>query len=308
MFRFRSRRAVAPFVALLLAVTTLATIGIAPPRVVGAVTIECTSPATPATSATVSTAAAGADASPAAFPTGGGELIVFAAASLTDAFGQIKSDLEAANPNLTITYNFAGSQVLVTQMEQGAPADVFASANLAQMDNARDKGVIEGEASVFAQNRLVIIVPKDNPAGIQSPADLAKEGVKLDMAQEDVPAGQYARQTICKMGQDEATYGEGFVEKVAANIVSEEDNVRAIVTKVGTGEADAGVVYATDVTGDSTAQIQTIEIPAPVNVVATYPIAAVKGGKADLAEAFIDYVLGPAGQATLRQFGFESRP
>jgi molybdate transport system substrate-binding protein len=110
------------------------------------------------------------------------------------------------------------------------------------------------------------------------------------------------------MGEDTATYGEGFVDKVAANVVSEEDNVRAVVTKVATGEADAGVVYTTDVTADVAGDLQTIEIPAAVNVVAKYPIAAVKGGNAALAAAFIDYVLGPDGQATLQQFGFEPKP
>ncbi|MEA2581992.1 MAG: molybdate transport system substrate-binding protein [Thermomicrobiales bacterium] len=306
MVRSATRCWVAPLQALLLALTTL-TIGFTPLQTSGAVTIKCAPPATPAASASA-TATAMPETSPAAFPADGGELIVFAAASLTDVFGQIKNELEVANPGLTITYNFAGSQVLVTQMEQGAPADVFASANLAQMNNARDKGLIEGEAPIFALNRLVIIVPKDNPAGIQTSADLAKDGVKLDLAQEDVPVGQYARQAICQMGQKATTYGEGFVDRVAANVVSEEDNVRAIVTKVSTGEADAGVVYATDVTGELADQVQTIEIPPPVNVVATYPIAAVKDGDVELAQAFIDYVLAPAGQAALEQFGFEPRP
>jgi molybdate transport system substrate-binding protein len=303
-----SRRTFAPLLAFLMAFAMLTTIGIARPQLAGAVTIECPAPATPAATAAATAAPTAAEASPVAFPAGGGELTVFAAASLTDAFSKVKTDLEAANPGLTITYNFAGSQALVTQMEQGAHADVFASANLTQMTAARDKGLVEGDSPVFVQNRLVIIVPKDNPAGIQSPADLAKDGVKLDLEQEDVPAGQYARQSFCKMAKDTATYGEGFVEKVAANIVSEEDNVKAVVTKVSTGEADAGIVYVTDVTPDVADSLQQIEIPADVNVIAKYPIAAVKGGNADLAQAFIDYILGPDGQATLQSFGFAPKP
>jgi molybdate transport system substrate-binding protein len=294
--------------AFFLAFAALTTSGIARPQAVGAVTIECPPPASPAAAAAAATTAPAAEASPVAFPSGGGELTVFAAASLTDSFNKIKTDLEAANPGLTITYNFAGSQALVTQMEQGAKADVFASANLTQMNAARDKDLVEGDAPVFVQNSLVIIVPKDNPAGIQTPADLAKPGVKLDLAQESVPVGQYARLSFCAMGQDTATYGEGFVDKVAANVVSEEDNVKAVVTKVSTGEADAGVVYVTDVTPDVADSLQQIEIPAEVNPIAQYPIAAVKGGKTDLAQALIDYVLGPEGQATLQSYGFQPKP
>jgi molybdate transport system substrate-binding protein len=294
--------------AFFLAFAALTTSGIARPQAVGAVTIECPPPASPAAAAAAATTAPAAEASPVAFPSGGGELTVFAAASLTDSFNKIKTDLEAANPGLTITYNFAGSQALVTQMEQGAKADVFASANLTQMNAARDKDLVEGDAPVFVQNSLVIIVPKDNPAGIQTPADLAKPGVKLDLAQESVPVGQYARLSFCAMGQDTATYGKGFVDKVAANVVSEEDNVKAVVTKVSTGEADAGVVYVTDVTPDVADSLQQIEIPAEVNPIAQYPIAAVKGGKTDLAQALIDYVLGPEGQATLQSYGFQPKP
>jgi molybdate transport system substrate-binding protein len=302
-----TRRAFTPFLALLLALTALATFGVAQPLSVSAITIECAPPASPAAAAAATTAPAVA-ASPVAFPENAGELTVFAAASLTDAFGQIKTDLEAANPGLTITYNFAGSQALVTQMEEGAEADVFASANTTQMKNANDKGLIAGSSSVFVQNSLTLIVPADNPAGITSLADLAKDGVKIDLAAEDVPAGQYARQSSCLAGKDTATYGEGFVEAVGNNVVSEEDNVRAVVTKVSTGEADAGIVYVTDVNGELAEGTTAIEIPTEVNVVAKYPLATVTGGDATLAQAFIDYVLSPEGQATLESFGFQPKP
>jgi molybdate transport system substrate-binding protein len=172
------------------------------------------------------------------------------------------------------------------------------------MKTADEKGVVDGPSSIFAKNRLTIVVPKDNPANISTPADLAKDGVKLVLAGPDVPVGQYARQSVCNMGQDTATYGDGFVDNVAANVVSEEDNVKAVLTKVQLGEADAGIVYVTDVTSDVANDVTEIAIPDEVNVIATYPIAAVKGGNADLANAFISYVLGPDGQATLQSYGF----
>ncbi len=269
-------------------------------------TIDCAAPATPAASPATPPVASpsGPGTSPAAFPDGGGDLTVFAAASLTDAFGEIKNDLEAAHPGLTVTYNFAGSQALVTQLREGAKADVFASANATQMKAARTNGAIEGEPVSFVRNRLTIVVPKGNPADVQSAADLGKDGLKLVLAQADVPAGKYAREAVCTMGQDTATYGQGFADRVAGNVVSEEEDVRAVLTKVELGEADAGVVYVSDAksAGD---KAETVEIPNDVNVVATYPIAAVRGGQTELADAFIAYVLGPDGQATLGRYGFE---
>jgi molybdate transport system substrate-binding protein len=278
--------------------------GTASPVSAQATTWTCSSATPPASGATATPATAVA-ATPVAFPEGGGNLTVFAAASLTDAFNTMGKDLEAAHPGLKITFNFAGSQQLVTQLTEGASADVFASANNAQMQAAVDGGVIVGAPQTFVENRLAIIVPKDNPAGVQSPADLAKKGLKLDLAAPAVPVGKYARVSICQMGADTATYGQGFVQKVAANIVSEENNVKAVVTKIQLGEADAGIVYTTDVTKEVAGQVKLIEIPQPVNVVATYPVAAVKGGNTQLAQAFISYLLGPDGQATLKQFGFQ---
>lgn len=306
MGRTISRRSLAPFLALLLALTSLTTLGIARPITVGAVTLECPPPATPAAASTAASPAA--ETAPAEFPAEGGDLTVFAAASLTASFNQMKTDLEAAHPGLTITYNFAGSQALVTQLSEGAEADVFASASNAQMKAATEKGVIEGKATVFTQNRLAIVVPKDNPAGVTGLADLAKDGLKLVLALPEVPVGQYAIQSICTAAGDTATYGDGFVDKVGASVVSQEDNVKAVLAKVQLGEADAGIVYTTDITADVAPDVTQIEIPAAVNVVAKYPIAAVKGGDAALAQAFIDYVLGPEGQATLQSFGFEPKP
>jgi molybdate transport system substrate-binding protein len=271
-----------------------------------AVTIECTPPASHAAAAPATPMAeVPADAT---FPEGGGELTVFAAASLTDSFNEIKTDLEAADQGLTITYNFAGSQALVTQLTEGSPADVFASASNGQMTNAVKAGVISGQPSVFTQNRLAIVVPKDNPAGVETPADLSKVGLKLVLAQAEVPVGMYARQSICLADLDTATYGEGFAEAVGNNVVSEEDNVKAVLAKVQLGEADAGYVYTTDVTPDVAGDVLVIEVPEAINVIAKYPIAPVTGGNADLANAFIAYVLGPDGQATLQDWGFEPKP
>ncbi len=240
----------------------------------------------------------------ASFPADGGSLTVFAAASLADAFNQMKDDLEAANEGLTITYNFAGSQALVTQLNEGAAADLFASANRTQMDIAVENGSIAGDPVTFVRNRLAVVVPGDNPAELQTPADLAKDGLRLVLAQAEVPVGRYSREAVCQMGQDPTTYGEGFAERVAANVVSEEEDVRDVLTKVLLGEADAGIVYVSDA-ASAEGEVELIEIPDAVNVVATYPIAAVEGGDEALAEAFIAYILSPEGQATLEEYGFE---
>lgn len=237
------------------------------------------------------------------FPADSGETTIFAAASLTDVFTAIEIDIEAANPGVDLAFSFAGSQTLVTQLAEGAPADVFASANTAQMESAVDAGVISGEPSIFASNRLVIVVPADNPAGIKSIADLNNDGVKLVIASEAVPVGGYARASICA-ADAAGIEGAGFSDEVAANVVSNEANVRDVLAKVALGEADAGIVYQTDIIGDVSADVMGIEIPTELNVVASYPIAAVEGGKTAAAAAFISYVLSPLGQAALAEYGF----
>jgi molybdate transport system substrate-binding protein len=240
----------------------------------------------------------------AAFPDGGGDLTVFAAASLTDAFGEIKTDLEAEHPDLTITYNFAGSQALVTQLGEGAQADVLATANNTQMKAAQEKDLISVDPVTFARNALVIVTPPDNPAGIDSPDDLGTSGVRLVLAQADVPVGRYAREAVCGMGQDTATFGEDFANRVAGNVVSEEEDVRDVLAKVELGEADAGIVYVSDafISGD---KVQQVAIPAGSNILASYPIATVAGGDEALGDAFIAYVLSDEGQATLVDYGFD---
>ncbi|MHB0876630.1 MAG: molybdate ABC transporter substrate-binding protein [Anaerolineae bacterium] len=243
-------------------------------------------------------------ASQTAVPAAESELTVFAAASLTDTFTSLGAAFEGANPGCRVIFNFAGSSVLRTQLSQGAQADLFASADEANMQRAQEDGIIAGEPRVFARNSLVIITPAQSEVGIARPQDLANPDIRLVIGQEDLPAGNYARQILAKMDQD-PSYGAGFSDKVLANVVSEENSVKSIVAKVQLGEADAGIVYATDVTPAVRAQVKVVAIPEALNVIASYPIALVKGSaNAARAQAFIDSLLSAAGQAELEKHGF----
>ena len=253
-----------------------------------------------ASRASTAVAASPIPVEPIPFPENPGTLTVFAAASLTDAFGEIEQTLETANPGLDIVDNFAGSQALVTQLNEGAPADVAALASNSAMADAIEAGVVNAAPNTFVQNQLTIVVPSDNPAEITTASDLARPGIKLVLAQEEVPVGQYSRLSLCAMQANPAVYGDDFVTKVAANIVSLEGNVRSVLSKVALGEADAGIVYTSDVTAD----VLSIEIPPDVNQLATYPIAPVATGNQELAEAYIAFVLSPEGQAILASYGF----
>jgi molybdate transport system substrate-binding protein len=233
------------------------------------------------------------------------ELNVFAAASLTEAFGAIGAAFESAHPGLKVVFNFAGSQQLLQQINQGAPADVFASANNKLMVEAILSGhVLDGTERVFARNRLVVIVPEDNPAGITSLADLARPDVKIDLADKSAPAGQYALEVLERAGADPAL-GLDFKARVLSNVVSYEQNVRTVLSKVVLGEADAGIVYSSDVVGEASLKVQQIAIPAALNTIAAYPIAPL-GSAAHPAEAgqFIEFVLGRQGQSILASYGF----
>jgi molybdate transport system substrate-binding protein len=223
------------------------------------------------------------------------EITVFAASSLTAAFTQIGSDFEAANPRLTVTFNFGPSDGLAGQIESEGVADVFASASPTWMDDlASATGVTQ--RTDFARNKLVIITPPDDPAGIGSIDDLADPGLQLVLAAVGVPVGDYARQVL---------RNAGIAKAAAANVVSNEQDDASVVAKIASGEADTGIVYASDVTESVAPTVHSIEIPGDVNVIATYPIAVVDGAKSsDLARAFVRYVSGPDGQATLRAFGF----
>ena len=230
-------------------------------------------------------------------------LTVFAAASLTQAFGEIGKAFEAANPGVTVTFDFAGSQTLQTQIQQGAPADIFASASGTNMDTLVSGGFVDKAApQIFLTNKLVVILPENNPANIQSLFDLSKPGLKVVLGDATVPAGKYARQILDNMSKD-PTYGTDFSTKVLANVVSNETDVKQVVAKVQLGEADAGIVYVSDAIAAPT--LKTIEIPTALNVVAKYPIAPlVKSANPDLAAQFITYVLSADGQATLKKWGF----
>jgi molybdate transport system substrate-binding protein len=211
---------------------------------------------------------------------------------------------QQANPNAKLTFNFGASSALATQLGQGARADVFASADQTQMDNARKADAISGPDNVFARNRLVLITPRDNPKQIMSVKDLANDSVKFVTAQPAVPIGQYTDQMLDKAQADPATYGADFKSRVQANTVSREDNVRQVVSKVQLGEADAAIVYSTDATPQVRDQLQIIQVPDPLQTLATYPIADAKGNNAAGGEAFTAYVLSPQGQATLAKWGF----
>jgi molybdate transport system substrate-binding protein len=233
-----------------------------------------------------------------------GGLTIFTAASLTDAFKEMAAEIERANPGTKLTFNFAGSPTLRTQLAQGARADVFASADEPNMFGAEKDGTISGEPQIFARNLLVLIVPAHNPAGITTLQSLSKPKVKLVLTAKDVPVGNYARQALEKMSQDPA-FGTDFSKRVLANLVSEETNVKQVAAKVQLGEADAGIVYSTDATPALRSAVQIIQIPPEFNVIAKYPIAAVKGARNESgARAFIAYVLSPAGQAILARHGF----
>jgi molybdate transport system substrate-binding protein len=228
-------------------------------------------------------------------------LTVYAAVSLTEAFTEIGKAFEAEHPGVMVVFNFGGSQNLRTQIEQGALADVFASANTKEMDTLVSQNFVEaGTPQVFLTNKLVLILPKDNPAGIVSLEDLSNPGLKLILAAEEVPAGRYARQILKNFN---AKYGADYKDKVLANVVSNEDNIRQAVTKVQLGEADASIVYVSDAV--ATPELQKIDIPADVNVIAEYPIAPlISSENSELAEQFIAYVLSPNGKATLKKWGF----
>lgn len=233
-----------------------------------------------------------------------GELAVFAAASLTEAFSEIGRKLEVVHPGLTVRFNFAGSQLLRTQLEHGAQADLFAPADMTQMELAKTGGLVQEPTPVFARNRLVVIVPATNPAQVSTFRDLAQPGLKLDLANAKAPVGNYSRQTITCAAAD---YGPDFTQRVLSNIVSEEDNVKQVVTKIQLGEADAGIVYISDVTMKVQGQVLTVPIPEACNQPVTYPIALTKAASnRAAAEAFIAFVLSAEGQAILQHHGFIS--
>lgn len=227
---------------------------------------------------------------------------VFAAASLTEAFTLLGRTFERQHRGTTVKFNFAGSQVLATQMEQGAKADVFASADQRWMTYASGKNLLESAPVTFARNRLVVITPKTNPGGIDRLQDLARPGLKLVLAGRQVPAGAYAREALKRLAGAPG-FPARYDQLVLANLVSEEENVRAVAAKVELREADAGIVYQTDVSDALRPQLRLLEIPGAYSPIADYPIATVSGGNG-LGAEFVKLVLGNEGQAVLQARGF----
>lgn len=231
-----------------------------------------------------------------------GEVVVMAAASLTAVFTDTARAMQDAHPRLHIVYNFAGSQALRTQLEQGAAADVFASANTVQMQRALNGGLIDGSPQIFVRNTLLIIVPRDNQHQVTSFEDLVKPGVKLALAGPQVPVGRYSHEALQAA---QADYGTDFAERVLRNLVSEETSVKQVLVKVQLGEADAGIVYASDVSEKVRQDVSTIPIPDAYSRLASYPIAATRAAiNPSGAAAFIQFVLSPPGQAILKAHGF----
>jgi molybdate transport system substrate-binding protein len=223
-----------------------------------------------------------------------GDVTVFAAASLTDAFTELGAVFEDAHPDTTVTFNFAGSQQLATQITTGgAPADVFASANTTQMDVVADAGLLAGDPAVFARNRLEIVVEPGDPADVTTLADLGRDDVTVVLAAEEVPAGQYAREALDAAG-------------ISVRPVSLETDVRAVLTKVSLGEADAGIVYTSDIAAADD-RVEGVAIPDEDNVIAAYPIADLRDApNARAARAFVAMVSSEEAGKTLEAYGFDA--
>jgi molybdate transport system substrate-binding protein len=232
------------------------------------------------------------------------ELTVFTAASLTGAFGEIGQMYEDET-GVHVAFNFDGSQALRTQIENGAYADVFASANNKHMNALKKMGLMNNSSvSIFTKNKISLIIPKENPAKISNLSDLAKPGVKIVIGTKEVPVGDYALQIIDKLANDSA-YGPDFKKNVMANVMSQETTVNYVVTKVALGEADVGFAYVSDVTEDLASKVDKIEIPDKYNVIAEYPIGMLSECKYPIqAQEFIDLVKSDNGSAVLEKYGF----
>ncbi len=255
-------------------------------------------------SSTGSPASAAASTAGATTPpsTAASELTIYGASSLSGALAKAKTAYEAANPGITVTISTDSSASLETKVEQGAPADVFLSADTKNPQTLIDKSLAAGALTKFAGNKLTIVVPTANTAKIASPADLARSGVKVVAAGDTVPITKYATQLVANLAKLSG-YSADFVTAYAANVVSKEDNVKALITKIELGEGDAGIVYVTD--AKASTKVTTIDVPDAANVPAIYGGVVVKASThADAAAAFLTWFAGPDGQAILATFGF----
>jgi molybdate transport system substrate-binding protein len=230
------------------------------------------------------------------------ELSIFGAASLRPVLDAVRPAYEAAHPGVTLIIATDSSAALATQIEQGAPADVFLSADTTNAQRLVDGGFAAGAAAVFAANALAVIVPAGNPAGLTTPADLARPGVKVIAAGDEVPITKYAAQLVANLARLPG-YPPGFEVAYAANVVSREDNVRAVAAKVELGEGDAGIVYVTDAA--ASARVATLPVPDDGNVLAAYAgVVVAASDHVEAARAFLDWMIGSDGQAILASFGF----
>jgi molybdate transport system substrate-binding protein len=262
-------------------------------------------PVAPAPSAPASepSAATSAPASAASQPV---DLTIFAAASLSGVLDKAKAAYEASNPGTTLTISMDSSSALETQIEQGAPADIFLAADTTNPKKLVDGGLAAGEAVAFAGNKLTIVVPTDDPGGIATPADLAKQGVKVVAAGDEVPITKYAKQLVENLAK-QSGYPADFEAAYTANVVSKEDNVKAVIAKIELGEGDAGIVYVTD--AKASTKVKTVDVPDDANVPATYAGVVVKAsGHAEAAQNFLGWLASPDGQAVFGTFGFLPPP
>jgi len=239
------------------------------------------------------------------------ELTVFTAASLTGAFGEI-GELFENETGIHVAFNFDGSQALRTQLENGAYADVFASANMRQMNAVVGEGLMNNSSiAIFTKNKLSLIVPRDNPAKITNLSDLARPGIKIVMGTKDLPVGDYALQIIAKLGNDSA-YGPDYEIKVLANVISQETIVTYVVTKVALGEADVGFAWVSDITEDLASKVEKIAIPDEYNIIAEYPMGILLESKYPVeSHEFMNLVMSDEGKAVMEKYGFapiESEP
>ena len=261
-------------------------------------------PAAPSTS--VPSAAGPSESSPASASASAADLTIYGAASLAGVLDAAKTAYETADPGSKVTVSTDSSAALEMQIEQGAPADVFLAADTTNPKKLVDGGFAAGEAVDFAGNELTVIVPKDNPGKISTPADLARNGVKVVAAGDEVPITKYATQLVKNLAKVSG-YPVDFQAAYDRNVVSKEDNVKSVVAKVGLGEGDAGIVYVTDALASK--DVDTVPIPDGANVPATYAGVVVKASpNADAAKAFLDWLAGPDGQAILKQSGFLPPP
>ncbi len=232
----------------------------------------------------------------------GAPLTIFGAASLAKVLDEVEAAYAAAVPGAVLTISTDSSAALATQITERAPADVFLSADTTNPQKLVDAGLVDGDAVVFAGNKLTVITPTDNPAGVTTPFDLGKAGVQVIAAGDEVPITKYATQLVENLAAAPGAPSD-FAAAYAANVASKEDNVAAVRTKIELGEGDAAIVYVTDAAASD--KVATIDVPADVNVPASYAGVVVKASEnVDAAHAFLDWFAGPDGQAILATFGF----